>query len=1287
MLFFRRRPGAPRLTAAIAAGLVAVTGGSAVALERATDPAAQAAASTALAPIGDFVPPQSAALIQLLRQPDGTTFRAHLTPASQGGLFETVQGFSVARDRSGIWRYVTGRHATGRLRLSDVAVSAGPAPAGLQPHAGRAATAVDPEAAAIRASIQRQLQIASFKAQRAATQGHEPRVFHVPAFLLATWWDADAGQTGPQFQKGHEATYFKKILDGFGGNPRGSVTQFYYEASFGQFIVKVDVFGPYTSNRSRQDRCYYGGIGGGSDDGDLDVFDEELGVGRRRRPRHGARADAAGQRRPVGRLGQVRQRRRRPGRLHDDHPLRRRHGRHRQPVLHVVARHLQATLGEGESAENAFGLPHGTLAHSGIPTNSPGVFVDRVLTIPEFASATDPLTIGVASHEMMHPLGEPDYYDTSYNSVGTGDFDIMSGGSYLGNPAGSNPAMMNPATPRLPGLADAEDRAQGPAPTTRSSRAPSTRPATTTPVSRTPTCSSCRRTRSRRGRPTKLGHTWGADDVYGLAKDKKTGKYVVEGFYVENISREVAADPIKKTDSRGAMFDRKQHGSGLVVWHFDYWRQSTTYFAHGNDAQNDPNRYQMDLEEFDQNDNTQELQLNYGRGNASDYLVGAATGITSGTRQLPPHTPVSTGKPQGPADISGTTPPTGETSTEFTVDDNPNNYTMTVTVASDNGGDCKLSLTDPDGTTGSEVDSTGPGESESLTVKQPKAGTWKANVSDFAGCGQWSGRVMFTGPGGFITSGAADTWSNWSEKPTGWAFTNVSGGGNGLDVRNESGGSENITLDVVNLAKKRDVSPGFVSGALNSDGGTGRLTAGVRNHMVVPVFSNGSRKVGRVRVVVHEGSAHGAVVAARTVRLHGYQRKDVRFDYRPRHEGPIRLVTVVDPADHIVEAEERNQVQSTSLWVGPRKPKVLIVDDDETLAHERAIAGALASLGVPYAIAATHPSAKLMSKYRAVIWEASVDRYEGQLNAADRTQLRRYLNGGGKLLISSNRVLDAVGTGQSRTTPQSTEEGVKFAAHYLGERQPAGNGTYVVTQESRSTVTGHGLLAGYKLRIAPAAARPFVGIAGLAQAGDGGLGTTIKPYGTATGVGTLDKASLAAVVPEKDTPYIGVAVDGDAKHNYFRTVTLGWNLGDDVNAADTVGVLRSVLKHFGVPQHVYRVHSAQPLVFHSPVRDQMSGRVTPITAVVLGGGKHAVRLYYRRHGQGAFYSVRMRHSGERGTYLARIPGRAVTPDGVDYYIKAGGRLDPIRAGGRLYHGIGVSMPELARPMPVLPHGA
>ena len=76
------------------------------------------------------------------------------------------------------------------------------------------------------------------------------------------------------------ADYFKRLLDGFGGNPNGTLTEFYFENSFGQFLVQVDVYGPYTSQRSRQDRCYYGGIEPGDDGGtDLDLLDDLLGIG------------------------------------------------------------------------------------------------------------------------------------------------------------------------------------------------------------------------------------------------------------------------------------------------------------------------------------------------------------------------------------------------------------------------------------------------------------------------------------------------------------------------------------------------------------------------------------------------------------------------------------------------------------------------------------------------------------------------------------------------------------------------------------------------------------------------------------------------------------------------------------------------------------------------------------------------------------------------------------------------------------------------------------------------
>ena len=1276
-MFVRTRS---KFTATFAA--IALVTGSGVAVA-ATHEASRTSAPTVRLPLSavDFEQPSD--LSQVLQQPDGTKFSARLSPAGTGGLFETGPGYSVARDDSGTWRYVLGRSKQGHLYLSKVAVGEGAIPAGLHVWAGRVHTTVDPQTAAIRSSIEQQLASAAHQAEIvAAGQTKQVRVFHVPAVMLATWWDPSKGQTSPQFQAGDTAAFYQKMLGSFGGNPRGSVTQFYFQSSFGQFLVKIDVYGPYVSQRSRQDRCYYGGIGdqAGST---TDPIGSELGVGGG--GAIGMALEAVPQANADIGAGWGKYDNDGDGRV--DFTILIHSGADMAVTgdpCNTWSHAIQMTLGQGENIENTLGLPSGTFSRSGYPTSTPGIFIDRVVTIPEFESSTDPLTIAVGAHEMGHALGEPDYYDVNYTSTGTGDWDVMSGGSYLGDPIGSNPAQFNPATRVFQGWVT-------PTVVQHDLRHWVLKPRNVVPFKNyhvgeaDPNLLLVPTYEIAQGQTDKLGHTWGADDVYGLAKDPKTKKYIVEGFYVEYVDRQATDKPQHKGDAMGAMFDRMQHNSGLLVWHFDYWRQSTTYFAHANDAQNDPNRYQMDLEEFDQNDNTQELQLNFARGNAADTLVGAATGITSGTRKLPPHIPKATGAPQKPIDISGVS--AGATGTaDFTVANNPNNYTMTVTIASDNpAGDCQLSLTDPKGKTTAVSDSGGAGAPETISVKKPIAGKWTANVGDFAGCGQWSGRVIFAGPGGFLTSGAADTWSNWSQKPTGWAFTNVSGYGNGLDESDESGkGNGRVSLDVLNLQGRKDVSPGFVTGALNASAGAAPINAGVRNQLVVPVFSNGSKSVGKVQVVVHLGSATGPVVANKSVRLHGYQRKDVHFTYRPAHEGAFQLVTVVDPRHRIREAEERNQVQSTSLWAGPRSPKVLIVDDDETLLHERAIAGALASLGVPYAIATAHPTLKQLRRYRAVIWESAVDRYEGQLDKYDRAALTAYLNGGGKLLVTSNRIFDAVGTVGS---PQSSDNNVKFGAEYLGERQPDANTTYVVGMERVGTVTGHGLLAGVKGKVQPSAGRKFIGVAGLAQAGTGGLGTTIKPFGAATGIATFDKASMAGVQAAKDTPYAGIAVDGDAAHHHFKTVTLGWNIGDSTNAAATVRMLQPILKHFGVPLHRYSVSTTQPVIYAATVRDQISGVATPITAVVLGGyGKPVVTLHFRRHNRGGFYAVRMHSGGVRGTYVASIPGRAVTPDGVDYYITAGGTADPVGAtSGLVFHGIGVAMPVV--PHPLVPKGA
>jgi len=53
-------------------------------------------------------------------------------------------------------------------------------------------------------------------------------------------------------------------------------------------------------------------------------------------------------------------------------------------------------------------------------------------------------TIGVICHELCHVFGSPDYYDTSGGSfAGTGNWDLMAGGSWNGSPAGNSPGHIN----------------------------------------------------------------------------------------------------------------------------------------------------------------------------------------------------------------------------------------------------------------------------------------------------------------------------------------------------------------------------------------------------------------------------------------------------------------------------------------------------------------------------------------------------------------------------------------------------------------------------------------------------------------------------------------------------------------------------------------------------------------------------------------------------------------------------------------------------------------------------
>ena len=1214
----------------------------------------------------DFVAP--APYTQLLKQPDGTSFAATLTPAEVGAAFE-VNGYSVTRGADQVWRYATGRTKAGALIASRAVVGKAAPPKGLARGEGRTPNVfLDSRGRDIRTETFRQLQIASRRAQLTAAAAGEIRTFRFPVLMLATWWDTEKGQTEPQFQDGTDSPgYFKRLLDGFGGNRNGTLTEFYYEDSFGQFLVQVDVYGPYTSQRSREDRCYYGGIEPGDGGTDLDLLDDQLGVGGA--GGIGMAAEAVPAADPDVDFSQY---------DNDGDSVVDFVG-----IIHSGAD--MAVTGDpcntwSHAIQVSLGANQGTPledAPLGLPT-SDAVFVDRVFTMPEFNDITHPLTIGVATHEMAHALGEPDYYNTSYTSMGTGDWDIMSGGSYLGNPAGSNPSGFNPASRVFQGWVQ---------PTIVTSDRPSVtlqprhiKPAGYDVSKPDPNLILVSVKEIAVGADDGTGYTWTEKDVYGLAKNPQTGKYVIEGYYLENMSRTVNAVPIQAQMSRAPYFDRQLLGSGIMAWHFDYWLRSNVYFG-SNNAQNDANRPQMDVMEWDANDNTQEQQLSLSRGNAEDLVFGASTGITSGTRQLTPDAPAPrTGTPQGSIPLAGVALGTVKSDNNFVVQNNPNNYLMTVQIAGT--GDCTLQLLYEGKPMGSPVDSGFVGEAEVIRVVEPEPGNYTARVGDFAGCGNYSGSVTFKNTQGLLdTKGAADTWSNWLNKPTGWAFTNVGPGSfNGLDHSADAGGTEAITLDILKMGTSVvDLSPGVVSGAVGSTTGTGSINVGRANTLRVPVFNNGGKAVSGAVVQIRSGSLNGPVVATRTVSLAGYARKDVTFSLTPAREGSFDVFAVLDPSRKIAEKSERNNSQRTTLWAGPASPRVLIVDDDGMQDGEQTYAGALAALGVPYAIVGEHADAATLKKYAAVLWETGGERYQGQLTGADRAALRSYLNSGGKLLMTGPRIVDALGENPGRTNPGGSAEGQKFLKQYLGADFYA---NAAPNNDDQDAVGTGGVFGRKTFTVSQLPGRHIVNEMHLAD-----YNAPVSDETKASAIGTPAHA-LAWKTGAKKGSYLGVSVAGNAAHNRFKTITLGLNLSMLKSADQHVSAMRSALAFFGVPTGTYTVRTPEPVVYHSAVRNRVSGLSVTVRAVVLGGAANSpVTMFFRRHGKGSYYPVPMTKGVEKGSYIATIPGNAVTPDGVDYYLKAGSRstYDPALAGtGTLAHAIGVALPEVQGAIAVRP---
>lgn len=1151
----------------------------------------------------DFVPVRGG--IRALRQPDGTTFDAILTGAEVGGRFETLSGgHTVVKNKAGWWTYA----AKSKTKLGEIVatkkVVGKSSPAKIPAHLGRTNPAwMDTTGADIRTQLFEYFRGKSVAATQAAQAAGEVRHVKVPAILL---------QTNGEFAEGSTPEKTEDFLNGF-GKDHGTTTEFYMEMSYGQMLFEVDVYGPYQSLLSVVEPCHYGGITVAGNPNYASIDNQltggyVLGVG------GGGVAGMAVEAVPQADKDVDFSQYDNDGDGYVDLTF----------IVHSGP-DMAVTGNPCDTWSHAISLQPivestGAPVPLGIPTTD-GVMVANFNTVPELG-IPEGMDIGVVSHESTHNLGEPDFYDTSYKSQGTGDWDNMAGGSHFGDPPGSNPLHPNP----LVKLAQAWVEPKMITKTTKNLRL--------RPWEVYPDLAMV---------PLRVG-----DDPVTEEVEKDA---ILEAHLIHFASRSAHGPRHWGTKIDGgdkpAIFDRLLLNSGLLVWHWDDTVGSN----------NDSSRYRLDLEEFDRLDKTQELALNRTRGEPTDPYFDTATGLSTATRIL------GSGAPSGPITFSGTAVPTAQAPAEvqqpplvyafeFAVPDNPANLTMTVreTCATE-GGDWDLYLDEMIDGAWVQVASGATGAcSESAGLPQPTLGAqYRARVANWLApdvVGGFTGEVSFGRGEVFFRP---DTFSN-EGKSTGWTIGNVRPGADGVQLSAELMASEFMSLDIIK-DKAADVSPGFLRSAE-------ALLTGRRGTLTTEVFNNGGTAAKNVVVTVTEGST---VIGRKTIgSLAPAKAQELSFDWTPATIGRHVLKLAVATASKESSTENNDQATELEVFSARALGSVLIVDDDDGYDSQEAYAGALATLGIPYAVTQAHPSAAELKKYKAVIWEAGMSRMKGQLLPADIAELKKYLDGGGRVWFSSPRLSSGAAADDDTVTGQlNPGADPAFAANYIGmgyaDSASRGGGMAVPTADGLSK-------ASY-------AFKPFVG-----------RPIQDEPKVVGSSFGTV-KTILEWKVGDDTVGPIGTFVQGNAEHKNFRTAFTGFNLASVVTPEGQIDLAGSVMKALGISFGTARPNGA--VLYHAPPVYSLRGETQIITAVVTGTDVRTVTLLYRVFGSKSYTAVKM-FQRAANVYEAVLDGRLMQPPGLEYGIVAdttSGRLTAPAAPGFGYY---LSVP-LGKATPDLPY--
>ena len=1111
-------------------------------------------------------------------QPNGRRIVLKGTDVEVGGYSETMAGHSVVQDANGWYVYALNRN--GKVVPSKLRVGVD-APKGIPTHAARTPSAwIDVNGKDPRGQIYEAIRAHQAELQAAAAIAGKARVFKIPALMFETH--------GP-FQPENDAEHFQKLLSGTRDsekdiNPRGTLTELYLEMSWGTFEPRVDVYGPYTSVLGAVDRCYYGWKG----TGDLSNLEPSAPV-----PANtviGMAAEVVPQADPEVNFADY---------DNDEDG----------DVDFLLIIHS----GTGREATLDDCDVHSHYSSLTTMVTADGVTISGGMTIPEIN-----LQIGVAAHEFMHALGEPDYYDTDGTGEGTGEWDLGGGGPWLGYPPQSNSMHFNPYMKVNLGWTK-------PKVIDSTTKGLLFRPRelfediVVIPVK-------TRECLADQDPPDSLLAEYVSNQNWCF-----DGLEITEGFILEMNSRAVNGRPNDLRLPRGAMFNRFSHANGLMVWHFDSLI----------DANNDETHPRLDLEESDWRDGVQDVAIGLTRGDPLDLFYDDATGLSTATVAKVLSVPGADGKPMAtPAGSPWTvvSPPTPcadpETDCpnlpgavppiEFTVDDDPDNAVLRARLDW-----TSLTADDWDLYVDHEVDgawvqlaysasSTDPNvgpqdKSETLAILHPEPGRYRIRAINWLAPTAPSAVASVELQGAFAKGDNPNTLA-FDETPTNWAFTNIRPAGEG------------VTVDLVKHTNKTfDLSADVVT----SDA---PLAVGRAGTLKTRVYNHGGKAVGPVIVEVTD---NGAVIGrSRLSKLGAYGSSTVAIPYRPSAGGAHLFETKVTRLAG--EAVTGNNVQRTQLYVGDAGARVLIVDDDQGYGLEEAYAGTLAALGVPFAVIENHASLAEMKRYKAIIWVGGSTQRKNSVDGTDRATIAQYLAGGGRVLLTGSRM--AFGIDEVEEAETAPED--KFLARFFGTGY-AGSWQFGRGQ-------GEGLGMTFPIELAPG--RPLVDELNVNP------GTVDCPVG-----GLCPPLGSTVEHPLGGTPTFSFDPEGDEvkgtvgvrfSSGKFKTEIQSFSLAQVIDAETRLSMLKSSLSWFGVALGG-RPAETTPQILHAPWRIRLNGQAVPIVASVGDNiGINQVTLAYRQRGVAKWTTVPMVLSKAKGLYEAMIPGSAMTPAGVEYRITA-----------------------------------